>query len=53
MAFWPDVHKGDRIERPTQLENDVRHLLNRLDGFSEKSARAHSSSPAIINVWNA
>ena len=53
MAFWPDVHKGDRIERPAQLENDVRHLLNRLDGFSEKSARAHSGSPAIINVWNA
>ena len=34
MGFYPDVQPGQAYRPSAALENDVRHLLNRLNGFS-------------------
>ena len=33
MGFYPDVKPGDAFKPSAALENDVRHMINRINGF--------------------
>ena len=33
MGFYPDVTRGDKFRPSAALENDIRHMLNSIDGF--------------------
>ena len=52
MGFYPDVTKGDKFRPSAALENDVRHLINSMNGFvtpGTNSKRNHEVV-AIINM---
>ncbi len=53
MGYWPDVNKGDPVERPAVLENNLRHMVNALNGFGDNSPKASGSGVVRIQVWNA
>lgn len=52
MAFYPDVKKGDRFAPRADLENDVRHFFNSLNGF-RGGAISGNSAGAKVKVYNA
>lgn len=53
MGFWPDVRKGDKVQHNALLENNVRHLINSLNGFGAGSHRSTSNGVVRIQIWNA
>ena len=40
MAFFPDVSPGDRFKPNALLSNNVRHIVNALNGFNGKPVMA-------------
>ena len=36
MAFFPDVTRGDKFKPDALLSNNVRHIVNAMNGFSAK-----------------
>lgn len=53
MGFWPDVKRGDKVRHHMVLENNVRHLINSLDGFGSGMGRGAGSGVVRIQIWNA
>lgn len=51
MGFYPDVTRGDKFRPITALENDVRHMVNAIDGFVTPGAnnKRNHEVVAIIN----
>ena len=52
MAFYPDVHPGERARRTAAEENAIRHILNAGDGFSDRSAGLGKSRSICVSVYN-
>ena len=52
MAFYPDVHPGERARRTAAEENAIRHILNAGDGFSDRSAGLGKSRSICISIYN-
>ena len=52
MAFYPDVHPGERARRTAAEENAIRHLLNAGDGFSDRSAGLGKSRSICVSIYN-
>lgn len=52
MAFYPDVHPGERAIRTAAEENAIRHILNAGDGFSDRSAGLGKSRSICVSVYN-
>jgi len=52
MAFWPDVKRGDTVKHHMVLENNLRHLINSLDGFGSGIARGTTGGVVRIQIWN-
>lgn len=53
MAYWPDVHKGQKVQRSAMLENDVRHMINPLGDIGGAGAKGAGSGIVRVQVWNA
>lgn len=53
MGFYGDVKPGDTFKPSAALENDVRHFLNRLNGFSGGPITAGNPGIIRIPVYNA
>ena len=53
MAFYPDVHPGERARRTAAEENAIRHILNAGDGFSDRSAGLGKSRSICVSIYNA
>lgn len=53
MAFYPDVAPGEPFQPGARLSNDIRHLLNGLNGFRSGAFGANSSGTVRIQVYNA
>lgn len=53
MAFYPDVHPGERARRTAAEENAIRHILNAGDGFSDRSAGLGKSRSICVAIYNA
>lgn len=53
MAFYPDVHPGERAIRTAAEENAIRHILNAGDGFSDRSAGLGKSRSICVSIYNA
>lgn len=53
MGFYGDVKPGDTFKPSATLENDVRHFLNRLNGFSGGPITAGNPGIIRIPVYNA
>lgn len=53
MAFWPDVTRGDKVKHYVLLENNIRQMVNALDGFGGGTARSPGCGVVRIQVWNA
>lgn len=51
MAFFPDVSRGDDFQPNALLSNNVRHIVNALNGFSAKPLTA-SGGMIRIQVYN-
>ena len=52
MAFHKNVNNGDKFKPDAQLSNDVRNLLNSLNGMSEKAIDSNSVQVTKISVYN-
>lgn len=53
MGFWPDVKRGDVVTHHMVLENNVRHLINSLNGFGAGAMGGGNSGVVRVQVWNA
>lgn len=53
MAFFPDVTKGQPFKPSALLENNVRHMVNSLDGFQNGRIAGAHSGVVRIQVYNA
>ena len=51
MAFYPDVFPGDQFKPNALLSNDVRHLLNRMDGFKGGTPAVSPYNSTVIKVF--
>lgn len=51
MAFFPDVSRGDPFKPNVLLSNNVRHMINSLDGF-RAGKFWHSSNVIRVQVYN-
>ena len=40
MAFFPDVSPGDKFKPNALLSNNIRHIVNALNGFNGKPVLA-------------
>ena len=52
MAYYPDVQPGDKFQPNALLANDVRHLLNRMDGFTGGVSKATRQNYTTIKVYS-
>jgi len=52
MAFFPDVVKGQTFTPSALLSNNVRHLINTLNGFQGHGIVGGSSGMVRIQVYN-
>lgn len=51
MGFYPDVAKGDKFRPIASLENDLRHMVNAMNGF--RSGNDHAArNAARVTVIN-
>ena len=48
MGFFPDVAPGDRFQPLALLENNLRHLVNGVNGFT--GGIQHATSPATVRI---
>lgn len=53
MGYWPDVQRGQAVERSALLENDVRDVVNGMNGFTAGASRRPNSGVVRVQVWNA
>ena len=53
MAFYGDVSPGEAFTPSAALSNDVRHLLNSLDGFRAAPFGANGGGTVRIQIFNA
>ena len=53
MAFFPDVTKGQNFKPSALLSNNVRHMVNSLNGFQNGGHAAANSGVVRIQVYNA
>lgn len=53
MAFFPDVSKGDAFAPSAMLSNNVRRLVNSLNGFQSRGILGAGSGIVRIQVYNA
>ena len=53
MGFWPDVKRGDPVRHHMLLENDLRHMVNALSGFSDRPNGRTVGSVVRVRIWNA
>ncbi len=53
MAFYPDVSTGETFKPNAQLSNDVRHLINGMNGFSSKATKNRRFDTMTIKCYNA
>ena len=53
MGFWADVKRGDKVQHSALLENNVRHMVNALNGFGSGAVRATGSGVVRVAIWNA
>ena len=51
MAFFPDVNPGDKFKPNALLSNNVRHIVNALNGFNGKPVMA-TGGMIRIQVYN-
>ena len=51
MAYFPDVQPGDRFEPNALLSNNVRHMLNRMDGFTGGVAKETPFNNTVVQVY--
>ena len=51
MAFFPDVSPGDKFKPNALLSNNIRHIVNALNGFNSKPVMA-SGGMIRIQVYN-
>ena len=52
MAFFPDVTKGQTFKPSALLSNNVRHMVNSLNGFQNGGHAAANSGVVRIQVYN-
>ena len=52
MAYWPDVTRGEKVQHHMLLENNIRHMINSLDGFGSTPNRGSSNGVVRIPIWN-
>lgn len=52
MASYPNVSPGDKFQPSAGLSNDVRRLLNAMNGFGSGTISARSSGLTQIQVYN-
>lgn len=52
MAFFPDVSSGEQFKPNALLSNNVRHLINALNGFAGKTISATGGNMIRIQVYN-
>lgn len=52
MAFYPDVHTGEAFSPSAALSNDVRHLINGLNGCGGNAVMQNSPGTVRIQVCN-
>lgn len=52
MAFFPDVKPNDKFKPSASLSNNVRRLVNSLNGFRGNGIRGVSSGVTRIQVYN-
>lgn len=48
MGYYPDVNPGDKFKPIAKLENDVRHIVNGMNGFGGGVIQA--GNPGVIRV---
>lgn len=53
MAFWPDVKKNEKFSPKQLLENDLRRMVNRLNGFSAPPIASNSGGMVRLPCYNA
>lgn len=53
MAFYGDVLPGDEFKPSAMLSNDVRRLVNRLNGFTAHRLAANGAGTVRIQIYNA
>lgn len=53
MAFFPDVTKGQAFTPSALLSNNVRHMVNALNGFRSNGITGAGSGVVRIQVYNA
>ena len=53
MAFFPDVTKGQPFKPSALLSNNVRHIVNSLNGFQNGGHASANSGIVRIQVYNA
>lgn len=53
MAFFPDVSKGDAFAPSAMLSNNVRRLVNSINGFQSRGILGAGSGIVRIQVYNA
>lgn len=53
MAFYGDVSPGEAFTPSAALSNDIRHLLNSLDGFRAAPFGATGGGTVRIQIYNA
>ena len=53
MAFYGDVAPGEAFRPSAALSNDIRHLLNGLNGFGGNHFGANGAGTVRIQAYNA
>lgn len=53
MPSWPDVVPGGEIEHHALLENQLRRMVNSVNGFMGGIQRATSGGVVRVQIWNA
>lgn len=52
MAYFPDVSKGDKFKPNTLLSNNVRRIVNSVNGFKSPGVTGTHSGMVRIQVYN-
>src|SRR5574344_649162 len=53
MGFFPDVSKGQKFTPSAMLSNNVRHIVNSLNGFQSRGILGAGAGVVRIQVYNA
>ena len=52
MGYYPDVNPGDKFKPLAKLENDVRHIVNGMNGFHGGAIYAVNPGVIRVSVYN-